>query len=227
MVNVISDKELLSKVITFLRFPLIVGVVMLHMLNYNGVNITGENYPIYYYTTHVLTECLARLAVPLFFIFSGYLFFCKVDYFTKDIYKQKVKTRMRTLLVPYLFWNILLLVFMVTRRFILPREVEGNPMSEWTLFDWFNSYWASIRGMPISLQFWFIRDLFILVLLSPCIYYILKLNRFLIGIFGVLWFFFVMVFLVQGSPYLPYFSFHLELGSVFIKRILLFIWLGL
>lgn len=60
----------------------------------------------------------------MFCIISGYLFFQglnTVDCF-KEKYKLKLKSRVRTLLVPYLLWNI---IFEIYRLFtISPNKLE-------------------------------------------------------------------------------------------------------
>lgn len=98
MSNEIMDNEQLqSKVIKFLRFPLIVGVVLIHtqLTTINGVE--GDTqlpqsfhgvFPIYETVSYLVAHLLARIAVPLFFVFSGFLFFYKTQEFTAKIYRQ-------------------------------------------------------------------------------------------------------------------------------------------
>ncbi len=75
-----SDKELLSQTISFLRFPLIVGVVLIHS-QFIGVVINGveqvetTDYPVFSAVSYLVSNIFASVAVPLFFFFSGFLFF--------------------------------------------------------------------------------------------------------------------------------------------------------
>lgn len=69
-----------SKVISFLRFPLIVAVVMIHSspqhIIVGGVEFFDDNNLGFYgYIYNLITEIIAQSAVPLFFFISGFLFF--------------------------------------------------------------------------------------------------------------------------------------------------------
>lgn len=75
-----TDEELQSKTITFLRFPMMVGVVLIHAHIYevfvNGINLLGGGNLLYIKQLRILfQEVFASVAVPLFFFFSGFLFF--------------------------------------------------------------------------------------------------------------------------------------------------------
>lgn len=86
--------ELQSRTIDFLRFPLIVGVVFIHsyLSDERGTHLGG----LYYYVSDFFSQVLARIAVPLFFYFSGLLYY--KDNFTLTIYKRKIRSRVRSLL---------------------------------------------------------------------------------------------------------------------------------
>ena len=104
-----TNDELQSKTIAFLRFPLIVGVVLIHCyykeLPIGGVKIpVMDEYPIYKLIADLFSQVLARTAVPLFFLISSYLFFYKSS-FSWPMYDSKLRKRAQTLLLPYLFWN--------------------------------------------------------------------------------------------------------------------------
>jgi surface polysaccharide O-acyltransferase-like enzyme len=197
-----NDSTLQSKVIDFLRFPLIVGVLFIH----NGsatVSISGEELgnsgymPLHHFCSDLFSQILGRVAVPLFFFISGFLFFLKTPYLGKKEYFQKLRARTKTLLIPYLFWNLLYLAFLFLAFSIPALGLSKwiNRMSEITAFDFqymLTSLWGlPSRGMyPIVYQFWFIRDLMVVVVLSPIIYLFVKKAK-IYGIFllGVLWFF--------------------------------------
>lgn len=104
-----------------LRFPLIVGVVFIHnfesTVRLAGGNTLGTNHlsPLVEFTRNLISHSLAPAAVPAFFLISGYLFFAGFD-FTTSAYIGKLRSRVRTLLVPLLFWNVLMLVQWPSRR---------------------------------------------------------------------------------------------------------------
>ncbi|MDE6697091.1 MAG: acyltransferase family protein, partial [Muribaculaceae bacterium] len=106
--------DLQSKVIDFLRFPLIVGVLFIH--NSGVKEIVQQNRNLSTATNVVnlivdlFSNTLAAVAVPIFFFISGFLFFYKSENFTFEIYKTKLVKRVKTLLIPYLFWNLLFVI---------------------------------------------------------------------------------------------------------------------
>jgi fucose 4-O-acetylase-like acetyltransferase len=110
MTNLKNYPQLQSQVIDFIRFPLIVGVLFIHNRNSNlvldGQIIGTDNYlPIFHYCSSFFSQVFGRISVPLFFFMSGFLFFLNVDKFNGYSYAKKLKSRAKTLLIPYLFWN--------------------------------------------------------------------------------------------------------------------------
>lgn len=188
------DDTVLSKTITFLRFPLIVAVVFIHTCLENvviGGNllVAEGQFPVYNILHHIVTDELARTAVPLFFFLSGFLFFYRSDFSFKT-YRQKLKKRVRTLLVPYLFWNMLVFLTLLVSQPLLSAMTSGKnlPISDYGWLDWLNVFWNHKDGMPVCFQFWFIRDLMVVILFSPLLYYIVKYGNTLgIILLGGLW----------------------------------------
>jgi len=111
-----SSQILQSKVIDFLRFPLIIGVLFIHNAT-STVTIPGVTFgtdafmPVFLTCSNLFSQVLGRIAVPLFFFISGFLFFLNVKTFDTVCYKNKLQSRMKTLLTPYLFWNVLTICF--------------------------------------------------------------------------------------------------------------------
>ena len=69
------EKNLQSKVIDVLRFPMIVGVVLWHSFfeGIMGLDIPDSGIPIYHTTSFFISRILASVAVPLF-LFQGISF---------------------------------------------------------------------------------------------------------------------------------------------------------
>ena len=156
--------------IDIMRFPLIVGVVVAHA--YPGPLNSFINIFIYNFICHGL----ARIIVPLLFLISGYLFFINFDS-SKQTYWSKFQARIRTLLIPFLIWNIAtLLIFALAQTIPLTSGFfsgVNSPIASYSFFDYFNAIFG-INRMPIAMQFWFIRDLMLLVLLTPIIHYAIR-----------------------------------------------------
>lgn len=149
-----------------------------------------QTYPIYCNISFFLSKIISSIAVPLFFIFSGYLFFKNVSSFTTEEYFKKLHKRIRTLLMPYIFWNIVVILIYLVAQTIMPNMISGNNklIADYTTIDWIKAFWNYHNEMPICYQFWFIRDLMVVVLLSPIIYFAIKKIRFFfVLIMGIIW----------------------------------------
>lgn len=195
-----TNDELQSKTIAFLRFPLIVGVVLIHCyykeLPIGGVKVpVMDEYPIYKLIADLFSQVLARTAVPLFFLISGYLFFYKSS-FSWPMYGSKLRKRAQTLLLPYLFWNGALVGLHLLIEFLFPSVLSGEakPVLDYGWCDWWDTFWArepSEPGgmpMPINYPLWFIRDLMVLVVFSPLVYAMVRyLRQYALALLGFLW----------------------------------------
>ncbi|NLL79590.1 MAG: acyltransferase [Clostridiales bacterium] len=158
--GVITQEE--SKRITALRFILIVLVIFIHN-NGSEVDNTAFSGAI----RLLFSEILARTAVPLFFFISGYLLFIK-----PRPYKEVLKRKAKTLLLPYLLWNgLVLFLFWVgqTAPYVSAFFTdENNRIADYSLYQWVDAFLGlNYQGYPAAYQLWFIRDLILLTLLYP------------------------------------------------------------
>ena len=192
MMNII-----LSKTFNYLRFPLIVGVVLIHAysseVHFDDSSSSGialENIFLDKFR-YLITSIFAGMSVPIFFLISGYLFFNNIEKFDLKTYKTKVKSRVATLLIPYLIWNCLvLLLFIVGQHlpvtahlFSETSQIQVNCTNLIEVLFYRNGYY------PIAFQFWFIRDLFIICLFTPIIYFAInKFKYWIVIILMILWF---------------------------------------
>lgn len=96
--------DYLSMKLKILSFISIVMVIFIHMYY-----VEGESYVVLRKIEQLIGQRICLIAVPLFYIISGYLFFLKTS---KAIYsfQDKLKKRIKTLLVPYIIANILSLI---------------------------------------------------------------------------------------------------------------------
>ncbi len=188
-----------SYTIKALRFPLVVLVVFIHSFGageYTPYHISFScisSYDFYNIIRITISHVIALVAVPLFFIISGYLFYVKLENWDWNIWKKKIKSRFYTLLIPYVVWSFLRIIF---NRFVnlysseesLSVTILSNTLSHkiplygtfwhYTYADtditsWFG--FISPLSVPYHVPLWFIRDLIVLVFLSPVLYKIIKL----------------------------------------------------
>ena len=96
-----EENKLLSRTISFIRFPLCVLVVILHSdllakpIYRLGILDIEQNAPIYTSISWFFSRYLAYSAVPIFFIISGFLFFYNIKEFTLSVYKNKLITTVK------------------------------------------------------------------------------------------------------------------------------------
>ena len=161
-----------SKTINWLRFPLIVLVVYIH--NYgsaydytpiiNWTNITSVD--IYEIIRILFSKVISHIAVPCFFLISGYLFFYNVCDFNKQIYVLKLKKRVKTLLVPYLLWNIIAIIIDFCNYY-------GNHNLTDSINHTINNLWYFFTN-PLDYPLWYVRNLMILSVVSPLFFYLIN-----------------------------------------------------
>lgn len=199
MVNNAPNSQLITDSITILRFPLIVAIVFIHTFIAGQPNIDGKinveygQYPIYDFLDHIVRICLAEVAVPLFFVISGFLFFYQCN-FNRETYYIKLRKRIHSLLIPYLIWNTLCFFFVMIVQQLQPSSTSlGRKLiMDYSFIDILDSYWhfdGVTRGYgPICGPLWFIRDLMIVNLFSPIVHFCIKNKRTVfMSILGILY----------------------------------------
>ena len=174
----ISDntyKERLSAAITWLRFPLIFLIIMLH--SYSVVRLEGSR-QVYFEAIYPFSLWLGETGVPGFFYISGFLFFL-----SKKSYGQKLTTRIHTLFIPYLLWNSLLLaLYLIAYAAGYSQNINYRSITEYQLTDyirlfWDRGSWDNGNFVPLLCPFWYIRNLLIMSIVSPLLYYVIRYGR--------------------------------------------------
>lgn len=193
------DTQLLSKTINILRFPLIVGVVFIHSYicraDIESLPISSTNATWAIFIFDFISNGIARISVPCFFFISGFLFFFQTK-FTFDIYIQKLRRRFHTLLLPYILWNLIgfsLLLIQLHPRIIIyfPSLIGFHPTAVTFIESFYGLHLPKSDGAlyPVDFPLWYIRDLILLILISPIIHWFIKhLQFFFILTLGCLWY---------------------------------------
>ena len=161
--------KLLLRTIDWLRFALAANVVLLH----TGALGAASSYPIYSKLCILFSQGVCRLAVPIFFFISGLLFFKGLETWDYSIWKLKIKHRLYSLVLPYLLWNIIAAICIISYFLLRARIGSIDPIPVSTFWkDWggFRLFWNCDKGMPLDFPLWFIRNLTIFVALTPLIY---------------------------------------------------------
>jgi len=121
-------------------------------------------------------EFLCAMAVPTFFMLSGYLMF---QGFALKTLLDKLGRRVKRLAVPYLVWNTTFVLFYLAMARLVPRL--ATRVVSFGLDTWSGalSKIISVDVAPIDGPLWFLRALIFLSVLSPLFWFGL---RFLKGV---------------------------------------------
>ncbi len=184
--------EYISNKIKVSSLILIVMVIYLHSYNIkddNGFFFTTNSLisSLNIYIQNMISQGITRVAVPLFFIISGFLFF-KESKFDFILYKKKTSSRFYTLLVPYIFWSsfVILIYFILQSIPGTSQYFNNTHISELTIYELLEK----ILFNPVNYPLWFLRDLIYLVVISPFLYFFLKkIPHITIGVMLIIWFF--------------------------------------
>lgn len=180
-----------------LRFPLVVLVVFIHAYE-ASVRFSDEvvgpigDGAVFDYLRILISQCVARVAVPVFFLISGYLFAWEGGFSWERFY-EKIRSRVRTLLIPFLFWNFLAFcVFFAVQCVPQLRGFDSGlqaRIGDLGVGGFFLSFFGFSRA-PFAYQFWFIRDLMILALIYPLIRFVVGfcfLSEVALVVIGLVW----------------------------------------
>lgn len=184
------NRGITSRTIDALRFPCAVLIVFIHVFQVRP-EIERSSFSLFDILQIAISQGIARIAVPVFFIISGYLFFTKLDKWDWNVYGGKLKKRVKTLLVPYLLWITLAILvefsLSLFRHLFLggASPVELLSSHGWGLMYWncarhFVSFetnilgWAIPSSYPFDFPLWFIRDLIVLCLFAPVIHWFIR-----------------------------------------------------
>lgn len=175
-----------SLCIDLLRFPLCVLVVLCHTKILFGIPGIGLPSGAFQQGLQIfLCEVIPHIAVPAFVFFSGYLFFYHCS-FDPALWKRKFASRARGLLLPYLIWcTIGFIIASSTGQcsFTLKNFIWGF----WDTREWMELPSHIGAAMPSDMPLWFIRDLMMMVILSPAIYRIVKKTGFALPLIAGIW----------------------------------------
>ena len=166
-----------------LRFPLACLVVWIHA-HEPAIQFASGSSPLvlpwgYRWLVETLFNDMARVAVPLYFIFSGYLLFLRSGEGGWR-WGEAVGHRLTRMVGPYLVWNTLFLAVMMggrwipgVRNYFSARSPSVQELSVGQILD----QWLGIHGHPADVPLWYLRDLAFLLVLSGAIVWVLRWLR--------------------------------------------------
>lgn len=154
-----------------------------------------------------ISKIISSACVPTFFMISGYLFYHKQENFSPFVFFNKLKRRLRTIVIPYFIW---IMLYAIITILLIIRQSSYTDFIDW--YKLATNYFienGSLRifwdcniienhqnnipigciqdnSAPLLFTLWYIRDLIIVILISPILYEVLKYFKihfiFLLGI---------------------------------------------
>lgn len=157
------------------------------------------NHKFFYFFSRSITQ----FAVPVFFMLSGISFF--KDYNNKK-YLTKIKSRVFTLVIPYLLWNTVWMLWEIfcSYSFIAKFSASGDayPLTPASILQ-------GIFFYKSNLPFWFVFDLIIFSLAAPLVFCVIR-NKY-VGISAIVCLSVVSLF----GIYLPMDFFYYPMAIVY------------
>lgn len=133
----------------------IIMIIAIHYQTGYHLLVNGTVLSWNYITQEFLTGGLARSAVPYFAMISGFFLFSQFS--EHRSYGKLLRSRFFTLLLPYILAATIIFLSVA-----LGKLLNGN-----TSFLNIKEVFYGIFITPLSGQFWFLRDLCVLVVISP------------------------------------------------------------
>lgn len=164
------DQNISSR-INLMRMLLIAGIVFVHVPYDHDASPFLQHNDDFDWLRVFLGESLFRIGVPCLSAISGYLLFRKG--MAGFDYRRTLRQKARTLLLPFLLWNLslLLAVLIIQRAGIgigyFPDLWNASPA------DWLDHALA-LGDFPVNLPLYFLRDLMVCILLSPVLAFLLQ-----------------------------------------------------
>lgn len=160
-----------SRKISILSFTLFIGVMTIHTYNLEVYGINAQNGGMIASFETYMNKLANGVCVPYFFVISGFLFFRNFD---MKMLAAKYKSRCKSILVPYLVWNILYYLFFVciTRLPLISGLMNSGGETELGIAAFVSYIWDGYYTL------WFLRILIWMIILTPVLYVLLKKRKY-------------------------------------------------
>lgn len=185
-----------SKILNNVRIPLALGVFLSHAASDVDINIIdtfkmqGGIESISYWIFTFLSTLMPILVIPGFFLISGYLFFLKwtqindTKIWDWKCYNTKLRSRIFSLLIPYIIWNIIPLLILIVECVILNfnsssllQELRFCLQGKFPQMFWNLNKWGGGCTGPLNLPLYYLRDLMCMCLVAPIVFVYCKKTK--------------------------------------------------
>jgi len=168
--NVNVDTNVSSR-INLMRIVLISGIVFVHIPFGDQTSPFVGTYGAFDWLRVFLAEALFRVGVPCLSAISGYLLFRGgLENFS---YLKTVRTKSKTVLLPFLLWNgLFFLAILLALGVGLGDGYVPNPWQA-SARELMTQLFA-VEDFPVNVPLYFLRDLFVCILLSPLLAWLIR-----------------------------------------------------
>ncbi len=149
------------------NFLLVIFVVIIHSSCKRFINFSTNQLALVSYN---FINTFLQVAVPLFFLISAYLLYRDLN---KNNLKEKLSRRFKSLVLPYIIWNILFLIY----YFIMNKIMISLGMESLNFDFSFNNIIPDLLWNGYFHTSWYIRNLIIYTMFSPFLMHILKSKK--------------------------------------------------
>ena len=173
-INSTENNSYFSNKAIWVSFVMSVLVVYIHANNLKNVGLEEVKTSTDWILTQIMARGFGDMAVPFFFVLAGFFFF-RFDIWSGSVFsiiEEKLKRRVKSLVVPYLIWNTFGTVFymLIKRVPAIVAVMNSKEVIDFTIPN-------VLRGVFLYeyyYSFWYMHDLIVLALLSPVIILILR-----------------------------------------------------
>lgn len=147
-----------SNKISYLYFILSLMIMILHIYDLNDFGTSNH----IYIAIDKYIRIICNMAVGTFFFISAILFYRNIN---EKKYKDVLKKKTISLLIPYLLWNVIYMPFKIIKAIYIEKDVLNLNFLD-IIYNILMSKWNPVL--------WFIRVLFVLILIYPIIKFLIK-----------------------------------------------------
>lgn len=150
-------------------FTFVYSILVIWVHSYNSELYLGQtaHAAVIWRLEHVLGDVIGQIAVPGFFMLSGYLFFRN---FAWNKLQYKWNSRIKSVLVPFIVWNTLYyLGYVLASHLPVLTDVVNKGVIALTL----PAAVDAIINYTYNYVFWYLYQLILLIILAPIIYLLL------------------------------------------------------
>lgn len=170
MTWITNQEEIVRAKFSIILFICSILVIFIHTYNLEvyGINENSSGFSQVVFQVESYWAKVTRIAVPMFFMISGILFFRTFEIISLF---TKWKKRFFTIIVPYIIWCTLYYIYFVlcTNIPVISSLLNSGTKVELSIKQWFSWLWINEYY-----TLWFLQNLIVFIILTPIIWLLLN-----------------------------------------------------